>query len=51
MAVDWLLFVGLGLAAQATIYRNSGGLVSGIPKFNASVPLLPGMELPREFEF
>ena len=43
--------VGLGLAAQATMYRKSGDLVSGIPKFNASVPLLPGMELPKSFEF
>ena len=46
-----VVVVGMGLAAQATLYRKSGDLVSGIPKFNASVPLLPGMELPKSFEF
>ncbi len=46
-----VVVVGRGLAAQATIYRKSGGSVSGIAKFNASVPLLPGMELPKEFQF
>ena len=46
-----VVVVGQGLAAQATLYRKSGDSVSGITKFNASVPLLPGMESPKEFEF
>ena len=46
-----VVVVGLGLAAQAMLYRKSGNSVSGVAKFNASVPLLPGMQLPKEFEF
>ena len=46
-----VVVIGSGLAAQATLYKKSGNSVSGIPKFNASIPLLPGFELTKEFEF
>lgn len=42
---------GQGLSGQAYLYRNSGTATSGVPRFNASIPLLPGTELKREFVF
>lgn len=38
-------------AARGMIYRAVGGIISGLPVYDAKVPVLPGFERPRGFEF
>lgn len=46
-----ILVDGRGNAAEAVLYRKSGGTLSGRPLFNASLPVLPGMETRPAFAF
>jgi protein-L-isoaspartate(D-aspartate) O-methyltransferase len=38
-------------ASRGMVYRAIGGIVSGVPVYDAKLPVLPGFERPRGFQF